>query len=719
MGIRLWTAAVWMMAGGLAWAGGEVGASVFPGKALGRAEVRREANRIALANQALSATFTVAENRLLPGVIEDRLSGRTLPAPEELFSLVFRDGHVLDASAMRLTGAVADAPLVADVAATRTAERYPGRQLSATLESKDGALRVAWRAMLRDEANYIRIEIAVAPVRGDADIAQVLLVDQQLPKADVAGQVAGSPIVDGTFFTGLEHPMSVSRVRAGAGGDVRLVPAPVEKGKAECEDDPLPGDIVPLREGAGNHHASCWLERALPIRQGSTCVCSSVLGVTPAGQLRRGFLYYVERERAHPYRPFLHYNSWYDIGYFAPYDEQDCLAVIRAFGEELCRKRGVKMDSFLFDDGWDDPSKGGEWGFHSGFPKGFAPVSEAAASYGAAPGVWLSPWGGYGDPRVKRVKSGRAAGYEAAGEGYETLFALSGPKYYENFHKVCSEMVTRYGINQFKLDGTGNIDSVVPGSRFGSDFEAAIALIGDLRRLNPGLFINLTTGTWPSPFWLTICDSIWRGGEDHSFKGVGSARQRWITYRDSDTYERLVRGRPLYPLNSLMLHGILYARKAHKLETDPENDFRSEVRSYFGSGTQLQEMYISHELLTETNWNVLAESAAWSRTNAATLLDTHWVGGDPGKLEVYGWAAWSPAKGILTLRNPNDVARDFTVDLRAFFELPQGMPTACKVVSPYGQKLPEALGGAKDMSLPVKISVRPFEVLVVEVLPAS
>ena len=104
-----------------------------------------------------------------------------------------------------------------------------------------------------------------------------------------------------------------------------------------------------------------------------------------------------------------------------------------------------------------------------------------------------------------------------------------------------SKLLRDYGINQFKLDGTGSPDKVTPGSAFDSDFAAAIALIGDLRAVEPDLFINLTTGTWPSPFWLRTADSIWRGGEDHSFAGTGSDRQRWITYRDADTYGGIVR----------------------------------------------------------------------------------------------------------------------------------------------------------------------------------
>ena len=69
----------------------------------------------------------------------------------------------------------------------------------------------------------------------------------------------------------------------------------------------------------------------------------------------------------------------------------------------------------------------------------------------------------------------------------------------------------KYGVNQFKFDGTGNVDTVVKGSAFDSDFDAAIHLISDLREVKPDLYINLTTGTYPSPFWLMYADSIWRG----------------------------------------------------------------------------------------------------------------------------------------------------------------------------------------------------------------
>jgi hypothetical protein len=94
---------------------------------------------------------------------------------------------------------------------------------------------------------------------------------------------------------------------------------------------------------------------------------------------------------------------------------------------------------------------------------------------------------------------------------------------------------------------------------------------------------------------------------------------------------------PLFPLNSLMLHGMIFARDAERLGNDPGHDFPDEVHSYFGTGTELQEMYITPSLLSPQDWDVLAEAAKWSRANAEVLKDTHWIGGDPARLEVYGW----------------------------------------------------------------------------------
>jgi hypothetical protein len=629
-----------------------------------------EGGALTLANGDVAAEWRIADGRFSAVRFEDRSNSRTLTLAPDVFTLVLGDGKQLASSAMRVTSEARAGTLDANPTASRLAERSPGRRLSVTLESDEPALRVTWTGVLRDGSNYVRQLVTIEPVAADVPVSEVRMLDLDLPEARVVGTVKGSPIVSGGIFLGFEHPLSNSRVEGG--------------------------------------HAVASLPRQLPLRAGSPVTYSSVIGVTRPGQLRRDFLRYVERERAHPYRTFLHYNSWYDLGYFNKYDEAGALDRINTFGEQLHQKRGVTLDSFLFDDGWDDSAS--LWHFHSGFPNGFTPLRAAAAKYGAGPGVWLSPWGGYGKPREERLQHGREAGYETNKGG----FALSGPKYFELFRDTCLRFIRDFGVNQFKIDGTGNVNNVIPGSRFDSDFAAAIALIDDLRAAKPDLYVNLTTGTYPSPFWLQVADSIWRGGEDHSFAGVGSYRQQWITYRDADTYRGIVKKGPLFPLNSLMLHGLIYARSAKNLDTDPQDDFASEVRDYFGTGTQLQEMYITPSLLTAKNWDVLAESAKWSRANAATLVDTHWIGGDPAQLEPYGWAAWSPAKGILTLRNPGDKPQAFTIDVAQAFELPPGAARAFTARNPFDSAYPSVPLRAGE---PHTFQLKPFEVLTLEATP--
>jgi hypothetical protein len=243
-------------------------------------------------------------------------------------------------------------------------------------------------------------------------------------------------------------------------------------------------------------------------------------------------------------------------------------------------------------------------------------------------------------------------------------------------------------------------------------------LIGDLRAKKPDLYVNLTTGTYPSPFWLLYADSIWRGGDDHSFAGVGTNRQRWITYRDSQIYRRVVEDGPLFPMNSLMLHGLIFARYAQRLGDDPGHDFPDEVHDYFGTGTQLQEMYITPSLLSSENWDVLAEAAKWSRDNATTLKDSHWIGGDPARLEVYGWASWSHEKAIVTLRNPSDQPQDFSANLATLLELPAASASAYTARSPWKSDTAKP-GVSLAVTQQHTFHLQPFQVLTLDLLPSK
>jgi hypothetical protein len=392
---------------------------------------------------------------------------------------------------------------------------------------------------------------------------------------------------------------------------------------------------------------------------------SAVWGVVPKNQLRRGFLHYVERERVHPYHQVLHYNSWFDISWDEKFTEDQCLDRVRTFGDSLIVKRKVPMNAFLFDDGWDDNKT--LWRFHPGFPEGFTNVKDKARSYNSEIGVWLSPFGGYGEPQRLRIAYGKQQ--DPPFETNEKGFSLAGPVYYSRFKEVTFDFIREYDVAMFKFDGLGTGNA--PESVYRKDVMAFLKLMRELLAFKPHLYISITTGTWPSVFWLKYGDNIWRGGMDTHMIGEGPVRQQWITYRDADVYANIVKRGPLYPLNALMLCGICIADHGNPgMFEMNEKDIADEIWSFFATGTNLQELYINPHKLSTSSWNCLADAAGWAKENESILVDSHWIGGDPAKGEVYGYAAWTDGKGILSIRNPSSREQMFDGTVVEVFELP-------------------------------------------------
>jgi hypothetical protein len=575
---------------------------------------------------------------------------------------------------LRPSGPPAERKLKPEPNASRLAGRLGGWEVELPLGTREG-LELRWRAVLHDGANYVRQELELIAAADNVALREIVWLDQPLADAKAAGRVDGSPLVAGNFFLGCEDPMARNEVVAGP-----------------------------------EARALCRLPRQMTLRAGERIAHSFVIGVAPPGQMRRGFLYYLERERAHPYRPFLHYNSWYDIswqGFFM--NETNCLEAIRCFGENLIKPHGVRMDSMVFDDGWDDPQS--LWQFHAGFPNGFAPHAELCRQYNTRVGVWLSPFGGYGKAREQRLKYGREQGYETNPAG----FSLAGPKYYAAFKNACVRMMRQYGVNFFKFDGIASgAYANGAGAQYIRDTEAMRRLMLELRQVDPNVYISLTTGSWPSPFWLRFADSVWRQAGDMGFAGKGNRQQQWLTYRDQEVFRNIVGKGPLYPLNALMTQGVAWSRFGSAAEKDFDSrGFQDDVRAFFGAGTSLQELYVQPQRLSARDWSVLAEAAQWSRARAEALVDTHWIGGNPAKLEVYGYASWAPRQGLVMLRNPDDRPREFSLDIGAAFELPPGALAQYTLKSPWAEDAGKAPLAA-EAGQAVKLILQPFEVLILE-----
>jgi len=645
----------------------------FPGPDPGAATARLGEGRLVLESAVLAVEWKLSEGRVRLSSLTDRIAGREVHfEAAEAFRVTLAGGKSVAASEFTLRGRPTLERLEPRPDAVRCSEHFAGWEAEVSLSSPDGRLLATWRAALRDGSNYATQRLTLKSQGAPVAVEEVTLLDLDVPGAEVRGVVEGSPVVAGNLFFACEHPMAANRV----------------------EDGRVIGSVRCYR----------------PVGPGAPCARSSVIGVAPPGQMRRGFLYYVERERARPYRLFLHYNSWWDIAWPGrKMNEEGCGRVIEIFGRELVKKRGVPIDSFVFDDGWDDPKS--LWRFHAGFPQGFGPLREAAEQYGSAVGTWLSPWGGYGQAKADRLAYGKTEGFETNSRG----FSLAGPKYYGRFRDVCLDMIRKYGVNYFKFDGiAGGVNAPGAGREFGADVEALLQLCGELRRARADVYLSITTGTWPSPYWLWHGDSVWRNGADCGFHGAGTMRQQWITYRDMIVRGMIVDRAPLYPLNSLMIVSVCYAQlgTAAKMADDVD-DLADEIRMAFGGGSQLFELYVTPQKMSPQAWDVLAECAKWSRANADVLVDVHWLGGDPGKGEIYGYAAWSPRKGILVVRNPGDAPGSITFDLASALELPPGAAAEYSVESRWARPGRE-VGVRLRADQAWTLEMEPFEVRVLE-----
>jgi hypothetical protein len=647
----------------------------YPGDDPGPAIVKKMApDLIILKNHAIRLVFSNNGKKITLKSFEDKKTKEFIKFSDTpLFELTVNDNTIITSNDFNLVGIPSISAIHVDPNSANYAGRLPGKKVSADIESQKLGLKVHWEASLRDGSNYAK-QVFAFTTTDSTKFAKITLLKFPLEmKVRNVGEVDGSPLVHNTMFFALEHPL--------------------------CKTE------------KSSTYISSYIS-------GQMSVISSVWGVTPVNQLRRGFLYYTERERKQPYHQMLHYNSWFDISWRdRNLNEAVCLDRIKVFGDSLITKRHVALNAFLFDDGWDDIKT--LWEFNSGFPDGFTKLQKAAESLNSSIGVWISPIGGYHAKQLSRLKFGNMQ--EPPFETSKLGFSMAGPVYYKRIKEVTSSFIKNYGISVLKFDGmavSGEQTNDLAVSRgadvsYHKEVEAFLRLINELTSLKPDLYLSLTTGTWPSVYWLFYGDNIWHGGDDTGMIGEGSQRQQWINYRDAATYKYVVKRAPLYPLNSLMSDGICIADNGYpgKFEMD-DKDISDEIWSFFATGTNLQELYVNPHKLNMANWDCLSTAANWARENEPVLADAHWIGGDPAKGEVYGFAAWSLKKAVLMLRNPSKEEKTFEVKVADVFELPDYAKNDYLFYNAItADKQPLAEGKS------FQIDLKPFEVKVLNALP--
>lgn len=647
----------------------------YTGESIGSAQARVNNDFFEVKNNALEAKWVVINQVVHAQSFLNKLTSEIINWKNTpWFYLELENGELLTSNDFK----VIESPIVSIIKgepeAIRTSDHFNGKKILFDFYNEKFGLKIHWEVSLKDGSNYLTQRFTLN-IKDSLRVNQIGLI--QFPATSglkSTGVVDGSPLAGSNFFCAIEHPMS---------------------------------KVVTNKKTS-----AVFIKRYQAITKLEPLVFTTVWGVSQNKQLRRSFLYYIERERAVPYHQQLHYNSWFDISFGdRKLDETSCLDRIQTFADSLIVKRKIKMNAFLFDDGWDDNQT--LWKFNSMFPNGFTKMSELAKKYQSNLGVWISPWGGYDEAKIQRLAYGhkQVPPFETNANG----FSLSGSNYYKRFVNVASDFIKNQGVSMFKFDGVGvGNDSEGANANYEKDINALLKLIPDLRKIKPDLYFSLTVGTWPSPYWTFYGDAIWRNGDDTGLTGVGSKRQQWITFRDAETYKNIVKRGSLYPLNSLMYHGICIADNGTPgtLEMS-DKDIADEIWSFFATGTSLQELYINPHKLNQTNWDCLAKSIHWAKENENIMVDTHWVGGSPADAQVYGFASWSPQKAILMLRNPSKDKQVFSLDVAKAFETPENYNNEFIFFDVrHDKKLQSFMQGGI-----IQVELQPFEVKVYEAFP--
>ncbi len=443
----------------------------------------------------------------------------------------------------------------------------------------------------------------------------------------------------------------------------------------------------------------------------------AVFGFADAGDAATAFRRYLASIRRPP-RPYVVYNSWYDLRRGEMTVEM-LIDRAREIHEELTVKRGAPFDAVVLDDGWQDRQS--IWEIEiSSFPDGFGPLKQALDEIGVSIGLWhpLTAVNGNLD-----TGWGAANGYEVSPDG--RFFCLSGPRHNHALREELRRHTSEYDIDYFKHDfnafacageGHGHLPEATYGRE--ANVDAEIEMFKFLTRANPQVYINPSGGMWLSPWWLKYVDTVWMqhcADFGYNKQVVAYEPRDWaMTYRDAALYQNLHGDRSQFPVSAIMTIGIIDGKRNRLGGGDePLDRWANNVMVNVGRGSMLTELYITPDLLSEQQWDILASALKWQHQYVEQMAGGRMLPVDPRWAEVYGWVHVTADGGFVCLRNPGIVARYASVALP---ELAGSSSHRAERIYPSREALElEAAGEAPVLGTVVE----PYGATIIEVRPES
>jgi len=575
------------------------------------------------------------------------------------------------------------------------------KELSLTFKGIGHSIRLVLTYRLEPHAFYVKRNVAVEDSSGRNHFLRWFWPR----RGEVSGVVSvvkdggfGQPVAvltkNGGAFFGLEYPASENHL-----------------------DNPTKGKYE-LRCGQefGEQIGKSWLQSDW-----------AVIAVTPNAYVKSWFFQYVNDIRVAPLRPFSLYNTWYDLrspefpNWSAEnvMSEKTAMKMVDLLRRNMIEKHNIKLDAFVLDDGWDMYQS--DWVLRKEqWPNGLRPLVDELKKTHTSLGIWFGPTGGYSF-RSQRIGWMKEHGYEVVAD----MMCVAGKNYSALLKKRVTDFVEQDGVGYYKWDGI-QFSCSEPDHGHPIDVysrRAVLQSIGEMckavREKNPDVFLNITSGTWMSPWWVKYANTIWMQGADYGFADVPSISMRdgSITYRDFVLYEDWKLKGLWFPIANLMTHGTIKGKhESIGAAVEPLDKFTDDVLIYFARGVAMYELYISPDILSEGEWNSISRAMAWARDRFPILMNTELVGGNPMKGETYGYTHFKGNRGIIAARNPVIEASKLKVQLDPSQGLdPKASGLVLERVYPTRWISPELCTAGDVVALPLE----GFETAVFELYPLS
>lgn len=520
-----------------------------------------------------------------------------------------------------------------------------------------------------DDEHYMRkyIEMVVAPeeqhlITLDYIDGEHILIDtpeQQWKIGEIEPaylssyhSALGQPVYINGFFLGSEFPLSENNIE---------------------------NDTVYMRYFSGKRFDMLNLNCGHTFRTWNTVIGAARSLEHPV--IREDFLTYI-RNISRKVKPRFQYNSWYD--HMHDITNENITGSFKEIEDNLSKTMVPPLDSYVVDDGFVDWSAD-FWTFNSKFPEELYPASSIAKKLSSEFGLWNGPRGGYHDvktPRFgKNMQKAGTGGYNRAARDV----CVSSSEYIKNITDYYIDCDKKFDINYWKLDGfllkacpskkhghmTGGYNQMY---QYTEMWENWINIFKKLRinRESKGrdLWINQTSYCNASPWFLQWSDSLWLqnsgdigfvdktdSGEELSNRDVDKV----LTYRDNCYYDFSVTRDYQFPHEFIYNHDPIYGNTAKISMTDEE--YRKYMLMMTTRGNAFWELYYSYNMFNEAKWCINADALRFVRNNYEILKSSQFIGGSPKNGEVYGYSAWTENAGIVSLRNPSNEKKSFTLIL--------------------------------------------------------